>query len=77
MQGVWVFLTAIPVFILNSNIDNVVLDTVDFIGMTMWLTGFLLEVVADNQKRVWKAMSSKSRPFINVGLWAISRHPNC
>ena len=74
LQGVWVFLTAFPIFLLNDQInDSQVLTTRDFFGLSIWVIGFLFECLADYQKSVWK----KKNTFINKGLWAISRHPNC
>lgn len=92
MQGLWVFLTALPVFVLdaapstrsswapslNADLKGKNLITVlDVIGWTLWLFGWLIEVVADQQKRNWRALPSKPKPFIDVGLWSWSRHPNC
>jgi len=74
IQGIWVFLTALPVFLVVSSPDKGPATLVgrDFAGMGVWLVGFLVEVVADRQKACWV---DKSR-FINTGLWALSRHPN-
>ena len=47
-----------------------------FIGLAVWLVGFLLEVVADNQKRQFKKDPKNKGRFIQTGLWARSRHPN-
>jgi steroid 5-alpha reductase family enzyme len=77
LQGVWVFLTAFPVFLLNDQNDagtglsSLILR--DYLGLTLWIIGFTLECTADYQKSLWKQKDS----FIHHGLWAISRHPNC
>lgn len=74
IQGVWVFITAFPVFLLNNQTDNLNEITIrDVVGFALWIFGFIFECVADYQKSVWK----KKNTFINKGLWAISRHPNC
>lgn len=75
LQGVWVFLTAFPVFLINDHFDQgpQELTTRDYIGLSIWLLGFSFECIADYQKSVWKQKNT----FINTGLWSISRHPNC
>ena len=44
----------------------------------MWAFGFLFEVVADQQKSVWRRRpenAAKDR-WIATGLWGVCRHPN-
>ena len=77
LQGVWVFITALPVFALNSMPDmNPTLSRQDFVGFFLWITGFLIEVTADHQKSVWRADTANKDKFIDVGVWKWSRHPN-
>jgi steroid 5-alpha reductase family enzyme len=38
--------------------------------------GFVVEVVADQQKTIFRADSKNKGRFITSGLWAWSRHPN-
>jgi steroid 5-alpha reductase family enzyme len=77
LQGVWVFLTAFPVFLINDqddlNTSSSSLTLRDYLGLALWVIGFTMECTADYQKSVWKQKDT----FINHGLWAISRHPNC
>ena len=42
----------------------------------MWSIGLLIEIVADRQKSKFKGNLKNEGKFINVGLWAWSRHPN-
>jgi steroid 5-alpha reductase family enzyme len=46
------------------------------IGAVMWVAGFAIEVMADRQKSRFRADPANTGQFINVGLWARSRHPN-
>ena len=44
----WVFIIDLPVLILNDiPIDNVALNWVDLIGYSLWVIGFIIEVLAD------------------------------
>jgi steroid 5-alpha reductase family enzyme len=74
LQGVWVFITALPVLSLNQAVDKKPLDVVDYVGVLLWGTGFLFEVTADLQKTFFLQGSNKK--FIDTGLWSLSRHPN-
>jgi len=79
LQGTWVFLTSLPVFLLNMYADDFKhsLGVRDYVGMAMWLVGFVTEVVADAQKTSFNAnKDNHGKRFINTGLWALSRHPN-
>ena len=49
----------------------------DIIGVILWVLGFLLEVLADQQKFSWKQRPGKAKGAINdEGVWGFSRHPN-
>ena len=49
--GVWVMLTLMPTLLLNRSRFNPALNIRDYIGWGLWAAGFLLEAVADDQKR--------------------------
>ena len=46
------------------------------IGFIVWLIGFAIEVIADQQKSAFKANPANKDKFIKSGLWSWSRHPN-
>ena len=52
------------------------LGVVGTIGLLVWLLGFGIEVVADNQKSAFRNVPANKGKFIQSGLWAWSRHPN-
>lgn len=76
LQGLWVFITALPVFVLLSVKDSTPLGTLDYCGFGLWIFGFLFEVVADTQKTMFRSDAQNKDKFIHTGLWSISRHPN-
>ena len=49
---------------------------VGVLGLAVWALGMLVEIVADRQKSRFKADPANEGAFIDVGLWAWSRHPN-
>jgi len=77
LQGLWIFLTAYPVFIINSDVTTAEFGTVqDIVGCAIWGLGFLIEVVSDRQKSYWRSLPENKGRFIEYGLWYYSRHPN-
>lgn len=77
LQGLWVFLTMSVVIVINSQSGPAPdLSIWDGIGLSMWLIGFGIEVVADKQKTVFNSKPENKDRWIDEGLWARSRHPN-
>ncbi|KAG0292892.1 hypothetical protein BGZ96_003541 [Linnemannia gamsii] len=80
VQGIWVALTALPVYMSNSIPASVHPDLglQDYIGIALWGSGFAFEVIANYQKQKWRKEIGRDykRSFISTGLWSLSRHPN-
>ena len=76
IQGLWVLLTAAAALAVITGGVREPVGPIGIVGIVVWLAGFLIEVVADSQKSAFKADPANSGKFINVGLWAWSRHPN-
>ena len=77
IQGLWVFLTMIVVIVINSQADSApALGIWDAVGLSIWLLGFGIEVVADNQKTAFNTEPNNQGKWIDSGLWSYSRHPN-
>jgi steroid 5-alpha reductase family enzyme len=76
IQAVWIFLTSLPVQLLLTVDSKEEVGVRDYIGWTMWATGFFLQVTADRQKSAFRAVTANKDAFIHTGLWAASQHPN-
>lgn len=76
IQGLWVFLTVACALSIITGAERQAFDVFAGIGLAMWLAGFAIEVIADSQKSAFRADPANQGRFINVGLWAWSRHPN-
>ena len=76
LQGLWVLLTAGAALALITGEERQPLGWVAYLGMAVWLAGFVIEVVADAQKSAFKQNPANEGRFISTGLWAWSRHPN-
>lgn len=77
IQGLWIFLTLQPVLLsLKHSTNDAQVDVLDIVGTSLWIIGYLLEVVADYQKTQFHANKRNHGKFIQSGLWSYSRHPN-
>lgn len=50
--------------------------SLDFVGLSLWLIGFLFEAIGDYQKNKFKKTKENAEKFCNIGLWNYTRHPN-
>ena len=74
LQGMWVSLCsacALAGIAKGININNYF-----YCGLAVFLIGFIVEIVADNQKTKFRSNPKNKDKFINSGLWKFSRHPN-
>lgn len=76
IQGLWVSLTASAAFVMITADTRFEIGILGMLGLLIWLIGFLIEVVADYQKSIFKSDSANQGRFISTGLWSWSRHPN-
>ena len=76
VQGLWVSLTAGAALAALTTRVRAPLEPLAWLGLAVWLLGFVVEAVADRQKRQFRADPANRGRFIQHGLWAWSRHPN-
>jgi len=74
MNSLWVFLTSLSMIIIFSSNQNNEFGLIQWLGLLIWVSGFLIEVVSDTQKS--KFNKKNKGAFIDVGLWKYIRHPN-
>jgi len=76
VQGLWVLLTAAAALAIITGGVREPLGAVGVAGIVVWLIGIAIEIMADRQKSMFRSNPDNAGKFINVGLWAWSRHPN-
>lgn len=76
LQGLWVIFTLAAALAAIVSTKRMELGLFALIGSTIWLLGFSIEAIADQQKRTFSGDSKNRGKFIQTGLWSISRHPN-
>tara|TARA_A100001388_G_scaffold77985_1_gene55815 strand:+ start:2832 stop:3728 length:897 start_codon:yes stop_codon:yes gene_type:complete len=76
LSAAWVFIQSIAALVALTSLQQVPFGLVGYLGLSLWIFGFVFQVVADYQKTKFKANPANKDNFIQEGLWSISRHPN-
>ena len=76
LQGMWVFICSSAALIAIANPSGIPINSLFILGLLIFIFGFAIEVIADNQKSAFRSIPENKDSFINEGLWARSRHPN-
>tara|TARA_B100000287_G_C20618754_1_gene775137 strand:- start:611 stop:1483 length:873 start_codon:yes stop_codon:yes gene_type:complete len=76
LQGMWVFICSSAALVAMASPTGVIVNSLFFIGLALFMIGFAIEVIADNQKSAFRSIPENKDSFINQGLWSRSRHPN-
>jgi steroid 5-alpha reductase family enzyme len=74
--GLWVLVTmAAGLAALTSN-TAIEFGLIGYFGITLWIFGFMVEVIADKQKTTFRKNPENKDKFITTGIWSWSQHPN-
>ena len=76
LQGLWVSLCSMCALTAISSENGIILNLFFYIGVVIFIFGFAIEIIADNQKSKFRSIEANKDRFITTGLWAKSRHPN-
>ena len=76
LQGMWVSLCSLCAITAIASDTGIIINPIFYIGLFMFVGGFGIEVVADQQKTAFRAIPENRNKFITSGLWSKSRHPN-
>ena len=76
LQGLWVSLCSMCALTAISSDSGIVINASFYLGLGLFIFGFVTEVIADKQKTAFRSIPENRDKFITTGLWAKSRHPN-
>lgn len=76
LQGMWVSICSMCALTAIASTNGVVQNSLFFIGLLVFVIGFVIEIIADMQKSNFRKDPKHKDQFIQQGLWAYSRHPN-
>lgn len=75
LQGFFMFIVSMPILLVNAGRGGP-LGVSDWIGLAVWMTGFLFEAVGDFQLLRFMRNGSNKGRIMRYGLWKYTRHPN-
>ena len=76
LSGLWVTLCSMCALVAISSPEGLVMNALTYVGIILFIIGFGIEIVADNQKTAFRSIEANKDSFIDSGLWSKSRHPN-
>ena len=76
LSGLWVTLCSMCALVAISSPEGLVMNALTYVGIILFIIGFGIEIVADNQKTAFRSIDANKDSFITSGLWSKSRHPN-
>jgi steroid 5-alpha reductase family enzyme len=72
LEGLAMFIVALPIILTNANYSSK-LNTLDYVGICVWLIGLFIEIIADYQ--LLKFRRTHKSGELKTGLWAYATHP--
>ena len=76
LQGVLIMIVSLPLLGINSSASSGDLKLLDYIGIVVWLIGFIFEAGGDFQLARFKRDLANKGKVLNTGFWKYTRHPN-
>ncbi|MDO9281261.1 MAG: DUF1295 domain-containing protein [Methylotenera sp.] len=74
LQAMLAWTISLP--ILGAVSSNNPINTLDILGITVFIFGFIWETIADWQLTIFKRNQTNQSNVLNTGVWRYSRHPN-
>ncbi len=75
LQGVLMWIVSWPVQY-GQTVSGNAIGWIDYLGVTLWVVGFVFESVGDYQLARFKSDPSNKGQVLDSGLWRYTRHPN-
>ncbi|MBN1252124.1 MAG: DUF1295 domain-containing protein [Bacteroidales bacterium] len=76
LQGVLIMIVSLPLLGANISTKSAQLNWIDYIGILVWIFGFIFEAGGDLQLTRFKQNINNKGKVLNTGFWKYSRHPN-
>jgi steroid 5-alpha reductase family enzyme len=76
LQGVLMWVISLPLLGINLNSSSPNLEVLDFVGIFVWLIGFVFEAGGDFQLARFRKDTNNKGKVLDTGFWNYTRHPN-
>jgi steroid 5-alpha reductase family enzyme len=76
LQGVLIIIISLTLLGINFGTNSGNLKLLDYIGLIVWLIGFIFEAGGDFQLSRFKRDIKNEGKVLNYGFWKYTRHPN-
>ncbi len=76
LQGVLLWLVSAPILSAMYFGEETPLGLFDYLGIGLWLVGFIFEAGGDYQLTRFKSDPNNKGKLLTTGLWKYTRHPN-
>jgi len=74
LQSMLMLIISVPIIISNS--VNSYINFTSFLGIVIWIIGFLFESLGDKQLKDFLNNKENKGKIMTTGLWKYTRHPN-
>jgi steroid 5-alpha reductase family enzyme len=74
LQALLAWIISLPLLGVFASLQPV--GILDYLGIALWLTGFVFEAVGDRQLARFKRDPANAGAVMDLGLWRYTRHPN-
>lgn len=75
LQGILAYLVSIPIMVTSAS-DMQQMKAINYLGVLLWVIGFIFESVGDAQLKAFKADKNNKGKLMTEKLWQYTRHPN-
>ena len=75
LQMVFMYIISLTIITINKS-NNESFNILDFVGILVWIVGYIFEVLGDYQLKMFIKNPSNKGKLMKYGLWKYTRHPN-
>lgn len=76
LQGALIMIVSLPLLGANSQTSSDALNWLDYMGIVLFIVGFIFEAGGDFQLSRFKQKPGNKGKVLNTGFWKYTRHPN-